>query len=48
MWINPLIDMILGIGLVCGIGWLIFRFWPYFFGTGLILATFYVIWNIFR
>lgn len=47
MWINLLIDMILGIGLVYGLGWLILRFWPYIFSVVFILATIYELWSIF-
>jgi hypothetical protein len=48
MWINPLIDMILGVGLVCGISWIILRFWPYFFSIFFVFATMYTVWDIFR
>lgn len=47
MWINPLIGMILGIGQVCGLGWLMLRFWPYIFSVVFILATIYEVWNVF-
>lgn len=48
MWINPLIDTILAIGFVCSIGWVILRFWPYFFSIIFIVAVIYEGWNLFQ
>ncbi|VDZ88196.1 Uncharacterised protein [Lelliottia amnigena] len=48
MWINPLIEMVLGVGLVCGIGWIILKFWPYFFSILFVFATLYIVWDVLR